>query len=173
MNIIQLIINLLTSFLSGKGSEKPVEARTGPSKAPWSIPSLELIKTFEGLRLEAYLCPANIWTIGYGHTKTARKGMKITNAEAEELLTGDIAWVKSCVDTAVKTELNANQVAAVYSFIYNVGAGAFRSSTLLRKLNQDDHTGATDEFKRWNKGGGKVLAGLTRRRAAEAKLFRS
>lgn len=173
MKIIQLILDLLASLLSGKGSKRPVEARTGPSKAPWDIPSLELIKEFEGLRLEAYLCPANVWTIGYGHTKTVRKGMKITNAEAEELLKGDIAWVKNCTDSAVKVELSANQVAAVYSFIYNVGAGAFRSSTLLRKLNQGDHEGAANEFKRWNKGGGKVLAGLTRRRAAEAKLFRS
>ncbi len=173
MNLIQTILDLLASILSGKGSKRPVEARTGPSKAPWDIPSLELIKEFEGLRLEAYLCPADVWTIGYGHTKTVRKGMKITNAEAEELLKGDIAWVKNCTDSAVKVELSANQVAAVYSFIYNVGAGAFRSSTLLRKLNQGDHEGAANEFKRWNKGGGKVLAGLTRRRAAEAKLFRS
>lgn len=173
MKTVRLIMKLLTSFLSGKGSEKPVEARTGPSKAPWSIPSLEIIKTFEGLRLEAYLCPANVWTIGYGHTKTARKGMKITNEEAEKLLKEDIIWVKSCIDSAVKTELSANQVAAVYSFIYNVGAGAFRSSTLLRKLNQGDYTGAADEFPRWNKAGGKVIKGLIRRRKTEREVFLS
>ncbi len=173
MKIIQIILDLLASILSGKMAEEPVAARTGPSKAPWDIPSLELIKEFEGLRLEAYLCPANVWTIGYGHTKTVRKGMKITKAKADELLLVDIAWVKNCAESAVKAELSANQVAAVYSFIYNVGAGAFRSSTLLRKLNKGDHKGAANEFKRWNKGGGKVLKGLVRRRAAEAKLFRS
>ena len=172
MKLIQIILELIASLLSGKGAEKPVEARTGPSKAPWDIPSLELIKEFEGLRLEAYLCPANVWTIGYGHTKTVRKGMKITQEEADELLAGDVAWVKNCADSAIKVELSANQVAAVYSFIYNCGAGAFRSSTLLRKLNKADYEGAANEFKRWNKGGGRVLNGLVRRRKAEASLFR-
>ena len=173
MKLIQIILNLLASFLSGKGSERPRAARTGPSTAPWSVPSLEIIKEFEGLRLEAYLCPANVWTIGYGNTKNARAGMKITQAEADFLLQQDVAWVKNTVDSTVKVELSSNQVAALYSFVYNVGAGAFRSSTLLRKLNQGDYTGAEAEFKRWNKGGGRVLKGLVRRRAAEASLFRS
>lgn len=173
MNKLSSILELLVSILSGMGARKPVEIHTGPSMAPWDIPSLELIKEFEGLRLNAYRCPAGVWTIGYGHTKTARPGMRITAAEADALLAGDVAWVMSCVDFAVKVEMNANQVAAVYSFIYNVGAGAFRSSTLLRKLNKGDYAGAAGEFKRWNKAGGKVLNGLTRRRAAEAKLFRS
>lgn len=173
MKLLSVILELLASILSGMGSKKPSAARTGPSLAPWDVPSLELIKTFEGLRLEAYKCPAGVWTIGYGHTKSVRKGTKITQAEADELLLEDVAWVKNTVDSAVKVELSANQVSALYSFVYNVGAGAFRSSTLLRKLNQGDYTAATGQFKRWNKGGGKVLKGLVRRRAAEAKLFRS
>ena len=147
-----------------------------PSKAPpvksGGSPSLDLIKLFEGLRLEAYLCPADVWTIGYGHTKGVNQGDKITQAGADAFLAQDVLWVAAAVDKKVTAPINANQRAALYSFIYNVGAGAFGKSTMLRKLNNWDYDGAANEFKRWNKGGGKVLNGLIRRRTLEAALFR-
>ena len=149
------------NFLKKLFTKKPAEP----------VVNLDLIKHFEGCYLTAYLCPANVWTIGYGHTKTAKQGMVITQEEADRLLEQDVAWVKAAVIGAVKVPLTANQTSALYSFVFNVGAGAFRSSTLLRKLNAGDYTGAQGQFRRWNKAGGKVLRGLTRRRAAEAKLF--
>jgi len=122
--------------------------------------------------LEAYLCPADVWTIGYGHTKGVGQGDKITQAGADAFLAQDVLWVAAAVGNKVMVPLNTNQEAALYSFIYNVGAGAFGKSTLLRKLNDWDYEGAANEFKRWNKGGGRVLNGLVRRRKAEAALFR-
>lgn len=132
---------------------------------------LELIKSFEGLELTAYLCPADVWTIGYGHTKTVKAGMRITERGAEELLKQDLAWVETAIDTYVTVALTQPQYDALCSFIYNVGGGAFRKSTLLKKLNAGDYEGAQGQFKRWNKASGKVLKGLTRRRTAEQELF--
>tara|TARA_B110000902_G_scaffold120227_1_gene140991 strand:+ start:208 stop:702 length:495 start_codon:yes stop_codon:yes gene_type:complete len=149
-----------------------VKVPTGASMAPWVLPDLELIKLSEGLRLEAYLCPANKWTIGYGHTSTARKGMKITKKKANRLLAKDLTWVKDTVDNSVGVELTAGQVGAIYSLVYNIGGSAWRKSTLLRKLNKEDYDGASAEFNRWNKGSGVVLEGLVIRRAAETKLFK-
>lgn len=163
---MKLFIQLLEAIIAALKASKAPPVKSGGS------PSLELIKRFEGLRLEAYLCPADVWTIGYGHTKGVNQGDKITQAGADAFLAQDVLWVAAAVDKKVKVELNTNQEAALYSFIYNVGAGAFGKSTLLKKLNKADHKGAANEFKRWNKGGGKVLNGLVRRRKAEAALFR-
>jgi lysozyme len=132
---------------------------------------LALIKSHEGLRLDAYLCPAGVWTIGYGHTGTARAGMRITQAQADELLRLDLEKFETCVRNALKVEVNQNQFDALVSFAFNVGCGAMRNSTLVRLLNQGDYDGAAAQFARWNRGGGRVLAGLTRRRAEEAELF--
>ena len=132
---------------------------------------LNLIKQWEGLRLEAYLCPANVWTIGYGHTLTAKSGMSITEAEASNLLRGDLARFQRCVESAVQVPLNDNQFAALVSFCFNVGEGAFRGSTLLRKLNAGNYDAVPSELARWNKIGKNVSAGLTNRRAAEAGLW--
>ncbi|MDB9983435.1 lysozyme [Candidatus Pelagibacter sp.] len=132
---------------------------------------LELIKEFEGLELEAYLCPAKVWTIGYGHTKTVRKGMKVTEKQAEALLKKDLERVEKAIETNVKVPLTQNQYDALCSFIYNVGGGAFQKSTLLRLLNAGDYEGAQAQFQRWNKASGVVLKGLVRRRAAERALF--
>ena len=151
-----------------KPKKTPVEA----SESPWIVPDLELIKLSEGLRLESYLCPANKWTIGYGHTSTAHKGMKITKKKANQLLVKDLKWVKDTVDNSVGVALTAGQVEAIYSLVYNIGGSAWRKSTLLRKLNKEDYDGASAEFNRWNKGSGVVLAGLVTRRAAETKLFK-
>ena len=156
---------------------KPVVAvrkavHTGPSSAPWDIPDVAEIKSSEALRLDAYLDGGGVWTIGWGHTGTARKGMRIKLLEAQRLFENDLAWVKRCLDSAVKVPLSPNQVEPLYSFIFNVGAGAFRSSTMLRKLNKGDYAGAANEFKRWNKDNGETIRGLTLRRAREAKQFR-
>ena len=132
---------------------------------------LNLIKQWEGLRLEAYLCPAKVWTIGYGHTATAKKGMSISEAEAVNLLRGDLARFQRCVENAVTVSLNDNQFAALVSFCFNVGEGAFKGSTLLKKLNAGNYDAVSSELARWNKVGNKVNNGLANRRAAEAGLW--
>lgn len=140
---------------------------------------IALIKEFEGLRLEAYPDPAHGWnvpTIGYGHTSAAgepkvTRGMKITAAEADAILRRDLGQYERSVSEAVKVPLNENQFSALVSFTFNLGAGNLRKSTLLKKLNAGDYAGAADQFRHWNKAGGKTLAGLTRRRAAERDLF--
>ena len=132
---------------------------------------LELIKSFEGLRLRAYLCPAKVWTIGYGHTGDVRGGQVITQSQADDLLKQDLRRFEIAVRKLVKVPLTQNQFDALVSFAYNVGEAALSRSTLLRKLNAGDLAGTKLEFAKWNKGGGKVLAGLTRRRADEATLF--
>jgi len=132
---------------------------------------LKLIKEFEGLRLKAYRCPAGVLTIGYGHTGGVREGQVLTQEEAEELLKKDLLVFERGVRNYVKVPLTDNQFSALVSFSYNVGLGAFGKSTLLRKLNARDYNGAATEFAKWNKGGGKVLLGLTRRRTAEKELF--
>lgn len=132
---------------------------------------LNLIKQWEGLRLQAYLCPANVWTIGYGHTLTAKKGMSISEAEAVNLLRGDLAKFQRCVEDAVTVSLNDNQFAALVSFCFNVGEGALRGSTLLKKLNAGNYDAVPSELARWNKVGKNVSAGLVNRRAAEAGLW--
>lgn len=138
------------------------------------VHNIDIIKKHEGLRLEAYLpTPNDVWTIGYGHTHTTKQGMKITAGQAESLLRKDIAWVEKAVNTLVVVPLTQNQFDALSSFVFNVGEGAFSSSTLLRLLNSGDYEGAANQFLRWNKQKGRVLNGLTKRREEERKLFLS
>lgn len=133
---------------------------------------LLLIKSFEGLRLQAYRDAVGVWTIGYGTTRNVRPGMRISEAEAEQFLQQDLNRFEQAINEAVKVPINDNQFSALVSFTYNVGSGAFRSSTLLKMLNQRRNLRATaDQFPRWNRAGGRVLAGLTRRRNAERALF--
>ncbi|WP_019646052.1 lysozyme [Novispirillum itersonii] len=136
---------------------------------------LDIIKEFEGFESRAYLCPAGVWTIGYGTTKINNKPVKqgqvITQAEAEQELVKHCEQVERDILQLVKAPLNDNQKGALISFVYNIGIGAFKNSTLLRLLNAGDFTGAAEQFARWNKAAGKVLPGLTRRRAAEKELF--
>ncbi|MDC9824805.1 glycoside hydrolase family protein [Devosia sp. ZB163] len=140
---------------------------------------LELIKHFEGLRLEAYLDPVDIWTIGWGHTGgDVYEGLRITVDQAEKLLKDDLKKHENFVDAKVTATLTENQRAALVSFAFNVGNGNFGSSTLLRKLNANDVAGAADELLRWVYGttpdGERVrLPGLERRRKAERELFLS
>lgn len=136
-----------------------------------SAKGIELIKRFEGCKTSAYICPAGVWTIGYGHTKTAKPGLTITTAQAEALLKRDLVVFESIVNTRVTAPINQNQFDALVSFTYNVGSTAFTRSTLLRKLNAKDYKGAAFEFGRWVYAGKKKLLGLERRREAEKALF--
>jgi lysozyme len=137
---------------------------------------LNLVRHFEGMYLRGYKCPANVWTIGFGHTglvdgKPIHGNMVISEEKAIELLQQDMAVFENAVKDSVKVPLTQNQFDALVSFAFNVGAGALRKSTLLRLLNQGKYEEVPAQFLRWNKGGGKVLAGLTRRRKAEGHLF--
>jgi len=137
---------------------------------------LDLIKHFEGCYLNAYKCPADVWTIGYGHTGNVGhtkivEGMKICQCTADVLLKNDLNVFEKAVGELVKVKLSQSQFDALVSFAFNVGSGALKRSTLLRKLNAGNYVDAANEFHRWNKAKGKVLKGLSRRRASEAYLF--
>lgn len=139
---------------------------------------ISLIKEFEGCKLTAYQDSVGVWTIGYGWTqpvdgKPIRAGMTIKQETAERLLKTGMVSYESDVSRLVKAGLTQGQFDALVSFTYNLGARSLSTSTLLRKLNAGDYAGAADEFSRWNKAGGKVLNGLTRRREAERALFLS
>ena len=135
---------------------------------------LTLIKGFEGLRLTAYKDSVGILTIGYGHTgKDVKEGDEITEQWADALLERDVLIAEKCVNGAVQVPITQGEFDALCSFVFNLGCARLRVSTLLRKLNDSDYDGAAAEFKRWNKAGGTVLAGLTRRRVAEVALFES
>lgn len=131
----------------------------------------DFIAHWEGFRSDAYLCPASVWTIGFGTTKGVNPGDTVTKEEAYALLERDMTEAIQCVDTNVDADLDDEQVAALVSFVYNVGCGAFKSSTMLKMLNSGNIDGAEKEFGRWNKANGKVLSGLTNRREDERKLF--
>lgn len=133
--------------------------------------AIKLIKESEGLRLKAYLCPAGVWTIGYGCTEGVRRDMVITELQAEQLFKKELNKFEIAVTNLVKVPLAENQFSALVSFTYNVGMEALRNSTLLKLLNQGNYLKAADEFPRWNKAGGKVLPGLVTRRAKERALF--
>lgn len=139
---------------------------------------IAVIKEFEGCKLTAYQDSVGVWTIGYGWTqpvdgKPIRAGMTINQETAERLLKTGLVSYESDVSRLVKVDLTQGQFDALVSFTYNLGARSLSTSTLLRKLNSGDYAGAADEFLRWNKAGGKVLNGLTRRREAERALFLS
>jgi lysozyme len=134
---------------------------------------LELIKQFEGLRLRAYKDAVGVTTIGFGHTRTAKDGMVITEQQAEDLLREDLKDAEQGVTRVVKVPLGSNEFSALVSFVFNLGIGNLSKSTLLKKLNAGDRVGASGEFLKWNKAGGRVLNGLTRRREAERRLFLS
>ncbi|PDS75456.1 lysozyme [Rhizobium sp. L43] len=137
--------------------------------------SEQLIKSFEACKLTCYADAIGVPTIGWGTTKGLKKsdiGKKtITQSEADRLFSRDVAQFEKAVLGLVKVPLTPNQFGALVSFTYNCGSANLAASTLLKKVNAKDFAGAANEFARWNKAGGQVLAGLTRRRAAEATLF--
>ena len=134
---------------------------------------LALIKKFEGCRLKAYRCSANVLTIGYGHTGGVKEDDIITQPEADKLLENDIAKFEEYVSDNVIVELKQYQFDALVAWTFNLGVGNLRSSTMLKKLNESDYDSVPSEMKRWNKAAGKTLDGLIRRRKAEGLLFES
>lgn len=164
-----------------KAEPKPLQAGSGAPAPAASAGSMqisdrgvELVAKFEGCKLSAYKCPAGVWTIGYGHTAGVKEGDTLpTEEKAKELLKEDLAKyaasVNSCVQKGlIKFPLNQNQFDALTSFCYNCGAGN------LQKLVEDrDAATVAEKLLAYNKGGGKVLAGLTRRREEERALFLS
>ena len=135
------------------------------------IKGIELIKHFEGCELEAYKCAAGVWTIGYGHIKGVTSDSVITQEQAEQMLVEELNEYEGYINNMVTTPLSQNQFDALVSWVYNLGGGNLKASTLLKVVNSGDFNGVPEQIMRWNKAGGKVLEGLTRRRQAEADLF--
>ena len=133
---------------------------------------LDIIKQYEGCRLTSYKCPAGVWTVGFGWTEGVTPGMTITRAQAEELLTrGVVSYEKAVQDAIGDTKTTQNQFDAMVSLCYNIGPANFRKSTVVRQHKLGDYAAAADAFLMWNKAGGKVLAGLVKRREAERSLY--
>jgi len=130
-----------------------------------------LIEQFEGRANLAYLDGGGVWTIGVGHTGGVKKGQVATGAEIDCWFAEDVARAVAGVNKAVTVPVTQNQFDAMVCLAFNIGVAAFTSSTLVRKLNSGDVAGAALQFVRWNQDNGKVVAGLTRRRQAEADLF--
>ena len=139
--------------------------------SPISSEAFELIRQSEGLSLTSYLCPAGKWTIGYGHTRSAKAGQVIDAAAAEALLRADIAATAITVRELVQVKLTESQFSALVSFTYNVGPAAFARSRLLKKLNAGDYAAVPQELSRWVYSRGHLLQGLVTRRAREAALW--
>ena len=138
-----------------------------------------IIKQYEGFRAKPYLCPAGVPTIGYGATyytdgrKVTLKDAPLSEADADKLLDEMVVKYEDAVNRYVQVPITQNQFDALVSFCYNLGQENLRNSTLLKKVNAKDYKSAADQFLRWNRAGGKVLAGLTKRRTDERKLFLS
>ena len=167
---VQIIDTLADSFGFPRDDAAPVNGtkQTSPK-------GVDLIKEFEGLRLNAYPDPGSggdPWTIGYGHTKGVKKGDVVTQEQAEQMLRQDLRHFERAV-ASLAPKTTQSQFDALVSFAFNVGEGNLKSSTLLKKHNAGDYAGAKNEFARWTRAAGRVLVGLARRRAAEAELYGS
>ncbi len=169
-------------FSRGTGYPEPEPMPDSPEPPPTTGQINEdgiiIVKSFEGLELQAYQDSVGVWTIGYGHTSMAGPpqvypGMVITEAEADEILRRDLDLFEAGVTRGLTIATNSDQYSAMVSFAFNVGLGAYRDSTLLRKHNAGDFAGAADEFLRWVNAGGQFLPGLLRRRRAERALYLS
>lgn len=135
---------------------------------------IDLIKQFEGYSSKAYPDPATgraPWTIGYGTTKGVKPGMVITAEQAEKMLRDDVAKFESGVSSLITAPTTQGQFDAMVSLAYNIGLGNFGKSTLLKKHNSRCYTCAADQFRVWNRANGKVMNGLTKRRAAERQVY--
>lgn len=131
----------------------------------------DLIRQFEGCKLETYICPAGVPTIGYGHTgRDVKLGAKISQQQANDLLLSDLRLFEQGVQGLCPVA-TSNQFSALVSFAYNLGLHALEGSTLRRLHNAGQYAAAQAQFSRWNKADGRILDGLTRRRAAEAALY--
>lgn len=137
---------------------------------------IDLIKQFEGYSSKAYPDPATggaPWTIGYGTIKGVKPGMIITAEQAEKMLRDDVAKFESGVSSLITSPTTQGQFDAMVSLAYNIGLGNFGKSTLLKKHNARCYTCAADQFRVWNRANGKVMNGLTKRRAAERQVYMS
>ncbi len=133
---------------------------------------LDLIKSYEKCRLKAFKpIPTDPWTIGWGDTENVHEGLEITQEEADWRLKERIYRFCCDVDPLIIAPLTDNQFSAIISLVYNIGIEAFKNSTLLKKLNEFNFSGASDQFLVWNKSAGVVLNGLIRRRKEERRLF--
>lgn len=137
---------------------------------------LALIKRWEGCRLEAYQDSVGVWTIGYGITTNAglgviKKGMKITQAQADDMLLAALAKYEKTVQDSLKRSPAQYHYDAMVSLCYNIGQAGFAKSSVVKRYNAGDIQGAADAFLMWNKAGGKVLKGLTNRRQDERRHF--
>ena len=136
-----------------------------------SAEGISLIKKFEGCELESYQDSVGVWTIGFGHTKGVKEGMTITKEEADKMLEEELLEYEGYINDYIEVPLSQCQFDALVAWVYNLGPTNLRSSTLLKELNAGNYEEAPAQMKRWNKAGGFVLAGLERRREAEALLF--
>jgi len=136
----------------------------------------KLIESFEGLRLKAYRDAAGVWTIGFGHSTGAGNpipaaGMTITAAEAGTILSNDLKKFEACVLSAIKRPMEQGQFDAMVSLAFNIGTGAFRSSSIVSLFNRGDIIAAANAFRLWDRAAGKVQPGLAKRREAERAEF--
>lgn len=132
---------------------------------------LALTKDFEKCRLKPYRDSGGVWTNGWGNTHNVDPNITITQEQADADLLANLQDAVDAVNDHVTVDLTQQQFDALVDFTFNCGATAFRTSTLLRKLNARDYEGASNEFDRWNKDGGVVVSGLIRRRDSEQELF--
>jgi lysozyme len=133
---------------------------------------LSIIKSFEGLEITAYKCPAGIWTIGYGHTKGVCQGDTCTEEEADLFLREDVKVAEDAVNRHVTFPISENQFSSLVSFVFNIGGGNFARSTLLKVINAGMLDSAPEQFERWSRVNGLKIDGLARRRAAEIALWK-
>lgn len=173
---IQGAVGVTVDGWAGGDTRRAVERELTGRSAPImkiSDAGLRLIKEFEGCRLSAYPDPASggkPYTIGYGHTRGVNLGDRITQAQADAFLREDVAEFERAVNNLAPITTQG-QFDALVSFAFNLGAANLEKSTLLKKHRAGDYAGASKEFVRWNRAAGKVMAGLTRRRLAEAELY--
>jgi lysozyme len=139
--------------------------------------AIEMIKHHEGVRLDPYQCPAGLWTVGVGHLIGDGKSLpedwnkKFTMKEVDKILADDLIRFENGINRLTSVSLTQGQFDALVSFSFNVGLGNYQASTLRAKLNRGDYEGASNEFPKWRRGGGRVLPGLVKRRADERNLF--
>jgi lysozyme len=178
MNKAIILLSVLALAVSGhRYHQITTEEDLYVMQANWNVPgTMALVKEFEGLRLTAYQDSVGVWTIGYGHTgPEVKKGLTITQAQADAYLQQDLSKFANCVNTYITARLNPNQVGALISWSYNVGCGSLQTSTLRRRMNagENPNTVASEELPKWVKAGGQTLPGLVRRRNAEVAFFKS
>lgn len=137
----------------------------------YSKSGLQLTENFEGCKLVAYPDQVGVWTIGYGHTRGVYPGMTCTQAQAEQWLLEDVAFCVNDVNTHVTVALTQGEFDALVDFCFNLGCQSLNGSTLLHLLNAGNYDGAAQEFEKWDHAGGKIVAGLLRRRLAEKQEF--